>query len=40
MKSYKTKSSFETRYFLIMGNLFYTDLSINVRYDLKGAFPC
>jgi hypothetical protein len=37
MKVYKSKTSFDRLYMLVMGNLFSHGLEINVRYDLKGS---
>lgn len=37
MKFYQTKHKSKSIYFIVMGNLFASDLPIDVRYDLKGS---
>ncbi|KAL4472082.1 hypothetical protein ABPG72_001080 [Tetrahymena utriculariae] len=37
MEVYKSKNSFEDKYFCVMGNLFRWNRDISIRYDLKGS---
>lgn len=37
MRFFKTKTTSEKIYFVVMGNLFKTSLELSLRYDLKGS---